>query len=68
MGYHCVLTYCSLCMVQFFCFVFELSKYHKISQTQNDIAVHISQIKRKSAENFFLKRAREYFFVSGPSN
>ena len=33
-----------------------------------DIGVHISQIKIRSAGNFFLKRAKEYFFVSGPSN
>ena len=33
-----------------------------------DIAVHICQIKRRYAGNFFLKRANEYFFVSGPSN
>ena len=33
-----------------------------------DIAVHIRQLKRRSAGNFFLKRAKKYFFVSGPSN
>ena len=32
---------------------------------QVDIAVHISQ--KKAAGNFFLKRAKEYFFVRGPS-
>ena len=34
---------------------------------QADIAVYICQIKR-SAGHFFLKRANEHFFVSGPSN
>ena len=39
----------------------------KLIKSLTDIAVHISQIKRQSAGNFFLKRAKEYFFVSGPS-
>ena len=30
--------------------------------------MHICQIKRISAEIFFLKWANEYFFVNGPSN
>ena len=30
-----VLTFCSICMVKQFCFVFELRKYHKITQIQN---------------------------------
>ena len=80
-----VLTFFSICMVQLFCFVFELRKYHKISQIRKnshlkiicsqklirslaDIAVHNSKIERRPAGNFFLKRAKEYFFVSGPSN
>ena len=33
-----------------------------------DIAVHICQIRRRSAGNFFLKHANKYFFASGPSN
>ena len=68
-----ILTLCSICMVQLFCFDFELRKDYKITQIQNghfkivcsqklirsltDIAVHICQIKRKSARNFFLKCA-----------
>ena len=36
MGYTCVvLTFCSICLVQLFCFVFELRKHHKITQIQN---------------------------------
>ena len=72
-----VLTFCSICMVQLFCFDFELRKYYKnysnskwpldshfkivcsqmLIRSLNDIAVHICQIKRKSAGNFFLKCA-----------
>ena len=51
-----VLTFCSICMVQLFCFVFELHTwaYHKtvcsqkLIRTFADIAVHICQIKRSA--------------------
>ena len=46
---------------------FKIVCSQKVIRSLADIAVHISQIKR-SAGNFFLKRAKEYFFVSGPSN
>ena len=38
MGYPCVLTFCSICMVQLFCFVFELRKYlsQNFSNLKND--------------------------------
>ena len=39
----------------------------KLIRSLTDIAVHICQIKRKSAD-FFLKCANKYFLVSGPSN
>ena len=51
-----------------------LDHYFKIVCSQRlirslaDIAVYICQIIRRSAGNFFLKRANKYFFVSGPSN
>ena len=31
------LTFCFIFMVQLFCFVFELRKYHKITQMQNEV-------------------------------
>ena len=35
-GYPCgVLTFCSIRMVQLYCFVFKLREYHKITQIQN---------------------------------
>ena len=33
-----------------------------------DIAVHICQIKSRSAGIFFMECVNKYFFVSGPSN
>ena len=63
---------CSICMVQLFCFDVELRKYYKITRlldshlkkmlrkvirSLTDIAVHICQIERKSAGNFFLECA-----------
>ena len=47
---------------------FKIICSQKLIRSLADIAVHISKIKRRSAGNFFLKRAKEYFFVSGPSN
>ena len=55
---------------------FELRKlYHfkivcsqKLIRSLADIAEHICQIKRRSDVNFILKRAKEYFFISGHSN
>ena len=44
----------------------QISDHQKLIRSLADIAVHISQ--EKAAGNFFLKRAKEYFFVSGPSN
>ena len=38
----------------------------KVIRSLTDIAVHICQIKRRSAGNFFLKNANNYFFVCGP--
>ena len=40
----------------------------KVIRLLADNAVYICQIRRRSAGNFFLKRANKYFFVSGPSN
>ena len=48
-----------------------LDHYFKIVCSQKlirSLAVYICQIRRRSAGNFFLKRANKYFFVSGPSN
>ena len=39
----------------------------KIIRSLADIAEHICQIKRRSEGNFFLKRANEFFFISGHS-
>ena len=47
---------------------FKIVWSQKLFRSLADIAVHICQIKRRSAGNVFLKRANEYFFVSGPSN
>ena len=47
---------------------FKIVCSQKLIRSLADIAVHICQIKRISAGNFFLERANEYFFVHGPSN
>ena len=63
MGYPCVRQYNFVLYSWSSHFAFlDLSKHYKI---QNE---HISQIKRRSDGNFFLKCANEHFFVSGHSN
>ena len=47
---------------------FKIVCSQKVIRSLTGIAVHICQIKRKSAGNFFLKCANKYFLVSGPSN
>ena len=47
---------------------FKIVRSQTLIRSLADIAVHISQIKRRSAGNFFLKCAKEYFFVGGSSN